>query len=136
MPSHVHFRPGLRGLFTIGFTGQLTWQVFSEALLQGLLLAPNNTGPFDVIVDMTAAETRMSDSIYIMRHAARTISENPRMGTVVLITRSAAAVTLIRAYMRVNPESAGKYQMCTTLEQAHAILENLYGTPLEDSSGK
>lgn len=136
MSCTIDYQIGQRVLCVMTFSGQMTWDIFSDALLRSQLNNPDKTLPVDVIVNLLDSRANPGDGIYFLRHAGKISSENPRLETVLLVTRSATATTLINTYLNMNPARRPHYQLCTSLEQAHAILERIVHSAAEDHPQK
>lgn len=136
MSCEIEFQIGQRVLCVMTFSGQMTWEIFSDALLRSQLDNPNKTLPVDVIVNMLASRANASEGVYFIRHAGKVSSKNPLLDHVMLVTRSVTATTLINSYLNINPARKPHYQLCTSLEQAHAILKRSTHSAAEDHTQK
>lgn len=104
------------------FVGAWDWEAFYAMLDEGCAMIAAEARPVDVLFDFRMAGALDPDAVLKLKQAASLAESLP--GRCIVIADDAAMQTTYHLFLRVYPRLQAKFLLCTTLEEARALLDD------------
>ncbi|MFQ3565896.1 MAG: hypothetical protein SNJ59_02745 [Aggregatilineales bacterium] len=104
------------------FAGVWDWDEFYAQIDAGCALIATVAHPVDMLLDFRMAGALDPDAVLKLKRAASLAEDLD--GRCVVIADDAAMQTTYHLFLHVYPRLQAKFFLCTTVEEAHALLDN------------